>query len=93
MMYLLRASILLSFCLASGVVVAQDSKLYRWVDNEGVVRHAGTGQVLMEHHVRGVELDDGRASGVRVAVKRGPDVSRTATCKLPNRIRSPISWP
>jgi hypothetical protein len=39
MMYLLRASILLSFCLASGVVVAQDSKLYRWVDNEGVVHY------------------------------------------------------
>ncbi len=39
MMYLLRASILLSFCLASGVAVAQDSKLYRWVDNEGVVHY------------------------------------------------------
>jgi hypothetical protein len=39
MMYLLRASILLSFCLASGVAVAQQSKLYRWVDNEGVVHY------------------------------------------------------
>jgi hypothetical protein len=38
-MKFMRASILLIFCLASGVAAAQKAKLYRWVDGEGVVHY------------------------------------------------------
>ena len=64
-MTVLRAAILLSFCLAAGTAAAQ--KLYRWVDEEGVVHYGDSiparyaeveRQVVNEH---GITVDVLRA--------------------------------
>jgi len=38
-MLVLRASILTIFCLAGSAMAAQDHKLYRWVDEDGIVHY------------------------------------------------------
>jgi hypothetical protein len=78
MMYLLRASILLSFCLASGVVVAQDSKLYRWVDNEGVVHYGDSIPAEYAELERQVVNEHGITVGVMQAKKTEEELAEDA---------------
>lgn len=66
-MKFLKAAILLFFCLSAGIAAAQKAKLYRWVDEEGVVHYGDSiparyaeieRQVVNEH---GITVDVMRA--------------------------------
>lgn len=68
-MKFLRASVLTIFCLAAGIAAAQQSKLYRWVDEEGVVHYGDSIPAKYAELERQVVNEHGITVGVMQAKK------------------------
>lgn len=77
-MTVLKASVLMIFCLSAGAAAAQQSKLYRWVDEDGVVHYGDSIPAKYAELERQVVNEHGITVGVMHAKKTEEELAEDA---------------
>jgi hypothetical protein len=77
-MNLLKASVLTIFCLSAGIAAAQQAKLYRWVDEDGVVHYGDSIPAKYAELERQVVNEHGITVGVMHAKKTEEELAEDA---------------
>lgn len=77
-MEFLRASVLTIFCLSAGIAAAQQAKLYRWVDEEGIVHYGDSIPAKYAELERQVVNEHGITVGVMQAKKTEEELAEDA---------------
>ena len=77
-MKILKASVLMIFCLSAGVAAAQQGKLYRWVDEDGVVHYGDSIPAKYAELERQVVNEHGITVGVMHAKKTEEELAEDA---------------
>jgi len=77
-MRILKASVLMIFCLSAGVAAAQQAKLYRWVDEDGVVHYGDSIPAKYAELERQVVNEHGITVGIMHAKKTEEELAEDA---------------
>ena len=77
-MKILKASVLMIFCLSAGAAAAQQAKLYRWVDEDGVVHYGDSIPAKYAELERQVVNEHGITVGVMHAKKTEEELAEDA---------------